>query len=224
MTSSLTVNNSLTVNGTSTINGTLTVASALTLSGVINLGEKTKFYSQILPGVSDNSSFTIGNSDNLWSKGYFSSGITTSSDRRLKENIEDISDKYTDLLLELPVRTYQLINEDKNVTHTGFIAQELEELLNKYNLEENEFAALDKNKKTTTKVQQERVVDNDGNIIQEEITEIVDVLDEDGNIDYNYGLNYSEFIPILTALIQRQQKQIDELTQKINNLINGEIK
>ena len=39
-------------------------------------------------------------------------------------------------------------------------------------------------------------------------------IDEDGT----YGLRYEEFVPILTAVVQEQQKQIEDLTARIHDL------
>jgi hypothetical protein len=53
--------------------------------------------------------------------------ITYSSDRRLKENIENISQNDKDKVLQLVPKTYNMIS-DQNKKRYGFIAQEVEEL------------------------------------------------------------------------------------------------
>jgi len=45
--------------------------------------------------------------------------------------------------------------------------------------------------------------------------------DQDGT-RRNYALSYSEFIPLLVDKLQRQQKQIDELTRRIEALERSE--
>jgi hypothetical protein len=162
----------------------------------------------------------LGRSSYRWDTGYFSSAISTTSDKNLKKDIENLDDKYLDLMLELQPKSFKFIDNTSNRTHVGFISQDVEELLDKYGLTALDFAGFCKDKKTETRVIKEAILDEDGNIVQEEETEDVEVLDENGNPEYVYSLRYEEFIAINTALIQRQQKQINELTEKIDSLIN----
>ena len=52
----------------------------------------------------------------------------TPSDKRLKENIDNISSNDKDKLLQLVPKTYNFINDEKKLKRYGLIAQEVEEL------------------------------------------------------------------------------------------------
>jgi cell division protein FtsB len=161
---------------------------------------------------------SLGSSTSRWTQLYAKNATISTSDRNLKKDIENLDDRYLNLLLELQPKSFKFINNTSNRTHIGFISQDVEELLDKYNLTALDFAGFCKDIKTEQKVIKEAILDEDGNIVQEEETEDVKVLDDDGNPVYTYSLRYEEFIAINTALIQRQQKQINELTQTNTSL------
>ena len=102
-------------------------------------------------------------------------GLITASDRRLKENIKDLSIGL-DELLKIQPREYRW-KEGKS-KDKGFIAQELYE------------------------------------IYPEAVTK---PLTEDSTKDY-WAVDYSKLTPLLVKAIQDQQKNIDRLEKKINNL------
>jgi len=55
--------------------------------------------------------------------------LIETSDKRLKENIEDVEDDCIDLVKKINVKTYNLKGDDKKKSHIGFIADELKEIL-----------------------------------------------------------------------------------------------
>lgn len=72
---------------------------------------------------------------------YSQNPLHITSDRNLKENINDISEKYSKMFYELRPVTYKLKDGDGN-THTGFIAQEVEESMKSNDISNEEFGAL----------------------------------------------------------------------------------
>lgn len=84
----------------------------------------------LLPGSSDIIVITptIGY-PNLYIPGniYVGDSVITTSDISMKTNIENIDDNTIDNILKLQPKKYNLIN-NKEKTHYGFIAQELEDL------------------------------------------------------------------------------------------------
>ena len=67
------------------------------------------------------------------------SGFSTSSDKRVKKNIQDIDIDVVDNLR--PIQ-YELIKDDNNKIHYGFIAQDIEELWSNIGLNPNSFGIL----------------------------------------------------------------------------------
>ena len=53
------------------------------------------------------------------------------SDRRLKDNIEDVDEECSEIVKKVNVKTFNLKNDDKKKNHIGFIAQEIKEILPK---------------------------------------------------------------------------------------------
>lgn len=72
-----------------------------------------------------------------------SSGISNSSDERLKTNIEDIEDKYIKIADKLKPKTYKY-KDDLSKTNTGFIAQDLQAVIDELGIDNESFAPLSK--------------------------------------------------------------------------------
>ena len=51
------------------------------------------------------------------------------SDKRLKDNIEDVDDECSEIIKKVNVKTFNFKSDDKKKNHIGFIAQELKEIL-----------------------------------------------------------------------------------------------
>lgn len=87
-------------------------------------------YPQINP--STNQTIDLGSSSrqyrNVYAKQFYQNGTAIStSDRRKKTNIKDIAKKYIDFFKRLKPRSFRFKDGDSGRTHTGFIAQEVEE-------------------------------------------------------------------------------------------------
>ena len=57
--------------------------------------------------------------------------LIETSDKRKKENIEDVDEDCVDLVKKIKVKTYNLKHDEKKKNHIGFIADELQEILPK---------------------------------------------------------------------------------------------
>ena len=55
--------------------------------------------------------------------------LIETSDRRLKENIEDVDEECSEIVKKIKVKTYNLKSDDKKRNHIGFVAQEVDEIL-----------------------------------------------------------------------------------------------
>ena len=129
---------------------------------------------------------------------YFNT-VTQSSDARLKENIDTLAkDDSESLIYGLrPVQFTWKNNSDKGRIHHGFIAQELKELIG----------------------------DNDLAMYSPPSEQIIPTQDGDRTVTNYAGINYTELIPDLVAVVQKQHEEIEELKEKINELqekgVNG---
>ena len=114
-------------------------------------------------------------------------GIDTTSDIRLKENVEPIDGRYEKLMLDISPISFNMKDDRENIPkrrNIGFSAQQVKSLMEDYNISYDEFNGLNK----------------DENDI--------------------YSLNYSQFIPLNTYLIQQQNKKIIELELRVLELEN----
>lgn len=128
----------------------------------------------------------LGTKENRWISVYAKDGSINTSDRNEKENIQPLSDKYIQLFKNLKPVSYNFIGREK--TRTGFIAQDIEESLEKLGLNNNEFGALCKEE------------------------------DDNEKGKFYYGLHYEDFNALTVAVLQKALKKIDELEERIKEL------
>ena len=136
----------------------------------------------------------IGSSNYRFRNVYSTNGVSTTSDRNLKRNINPISDKYIELFDLLKPVTY-VLNEGERI-HTGFISQDVEEAMNSIGMSSMEFGGFCK----------DIISDDEG----------VPILDEYGKEKTYYSLRYKEFIAINTTKIKQLERKIIELERKIS--------
>lgn len=131
-------------------------------------------------GYAQTSKDNTGRFDCNWEAHFVSSPIVD-SDRKLKRDIQDID---IDIIDDLRPVQYKLINESSDITHYGFIAQDVESvLLNSVSSDKKlGIVRYDKNDETNEKI--------------------------------NYALSYEEIIPLLVKKCQELQQEINELKWK----------
>lgn len=153
----------------------------------------------------------LGSSNHRFNSLFSSDGTIQTSDRKQKKDITNVSDKYLQLFDSLKPASYKMINGTSGRTHIGYIAQDIEESMQDIGLTSLDFAGLCKDHKKKTVID----YDNDGIEVgrHEEF-----VYDENGEIVDNYALRYDEFIALNTAAIQRADKKIAALEQRIVQL------
>lgn len=133
----------------------------------------------------------LGSPNYKWNTVYAQNTVI-SSDKRSKENIENINEKYIEIFDLLQPVSYNF--KERSRTHLGFISQDVESALYKLGMTATDFAGFCKDVRTEK--------DENGN----EIT----AFDENGNIDYIYGLNYTEFIALNTAKIKQLEQRLNQ--------------
>lgn len=186
-----TYTNALTVNNNATIGGTLGVTGITTISARIQPNKDVNV--------------NLGTSDLKWLNVYCSKSAMTTSDIKQKKNLELIDDRYIELFDLIQPYAYHFINGDR--THTGFIAQHVEEAMEKVGLSADDLGFFCKD------IKHEILYDENGNYVGEE-----EVYDEDGNPVYVYSLRYEEYIAIVTEKVKRMEKRIDELEAKLEKM------
>lgn len=139
----------------------------------------------------------------VWSYAY-----NGASDRKLKTNIKDIDVKWADAFIDgLKPSTYNFKKNTFGKTHTGFIAQDVEDLILSLGMDRKEFAGLVK----TLKHQQ-----TGAETYIESITDPDNFEGDDEN--YDYSLRYDDFIAPLVAYCQNLKKKNTDLEDKYNEL------
>lgn len=111
----------------------------------------------------------------------------TVSDRREKQDIEDMDSRYVDFIMNLRPKRYHYIKTGEKALRTGFIAQEVETDLEEAGLKNEEFGGLKK-----------KPLYYCGKLV-----------------DYGYGLDYEDFVAALVLTVQDLQKQINILKKEI---------
>jgi hypothetical protein len=101
--------------------------------------------------------------------------IITSSDVKLKENIEDITNAECEEILKVKAKKYNYKNDENKKMRYGVIAQEIEKFF--------------------------------PNLVSE-------ITEDDGSV--TKAVNYIDMIPVLLCQIQKMQKEIDTLKEKID--------
>ncbi len=140
----------------------------------------------------------LGSSSYLWYRVYATGGVITSSDRRLKNTIQNINDKYLALWDKLSPKSYYLNsdNGDPNKKkHLGFIAQDIEDAILEVGLTLNDCYLLTKDRVDTESISSKNSI-----------------------TDYNYSLNYDQLSVLTTAKVKQHEGCIRVLEGKFNEL------
>jgi hypothetical protein len=174
------------------------------------------FTGDVIPGA--NSANSLGYPSSKWSQLYAASGTINTSDARKKTNIAAIDERAFRAWGKVPFRQF-LFNSsvekkgsDNARVHTGIIAQDIKAAFEEEGLDPTRYAlfcydswdAQEEEVKSTIKVLQQAIYDEDGYEIQpevfEEIKEVVSPAREAGSL---YGIRYEEAL-CLEAAYQRQ--------------------
>ena len=163
-------------------------------TGAVTLsGSDATCMSDFYPSSDDR--YDLGTSSFVWSNVYASSGVVSTSDREKKESIVYGLYKLDGLLDKLEPCTFRFKNGSSGRLHAGFVAQDVEADLAELGLTTMDFAGLIKSPRK----------DGEGK--------------ETGT--YDYGLRYTEFIPINTWEIQKLKTRVTELEKRLVALEGG---
>lgn len=169
-------------------------------------------YCNIIPYT--NNTTLLGDSSRKWKEIYAMTSTIITSDKNQKKDIKDLDETKTiDFIMCLKPKSFKFINGDSGRTHTGLIAQDVEELLENLNMSTLDFAGFIKSPKTRTVEKEiEQEIERDGEIVIEK-----SIVSEEEIIEgeYIYGLRYEEFISPLIKVVQIQQGKISLANEKI---------
>ncbi len=138
-----------------------------------------------------------------WRNIYAANGTIQTSDRTKKTNINSLeAQKVQAFIHGLNPVSYKMLDGTSGRTHYGFIAQDIEELMNTLNMDSSDFAGFIKSPKKVIKYE-----DENGIKLENPVEEVLEG-------EYDYALRYDEFIAPLIKVVQEQQKMIEQ-QQKI---------
>lgn len=161
----------------------------------------------IYSGQSVNDMYDLGTSGHKWKNIYAQNGTIQTSDRTRKTDINNLdTQKAQSFINGLTPVSYKMIDGTSGRTHYGFIAQDIEELMNTLNMDSSDFAGFIKSPKKIIKYE-----DENGKKLENPIEEIIEG-------EYDYSLRYDEFIAPLIKVVQEQQREIEELKEDIKFL------
>lgn len=139
-----------------------------------------------------------------WRDIYAANGVIQTSDRAKKTDIENLTDdKAKEFIMGLTPVSYKMTDGASGRTHYGLIAQDVEDLMTELGMDSKDFAGFIKSPKVIKKD-----TDANGNPLKRPAEETIEG-------QYDYALRYDEFIAPLIKMVQKQQKEIDRLKEKL---------
>ena len=178
-----------------------------------------------------NGKCTIGSSTNKWNQMYATNASIQTSDRNEKRNISYMgkdsgyitfmSDNDLKSFIRglLPV-IYNRIDGESGRPHHGFVAQDVEELLERLGITDHAgFIKSPKMEKVITEAEEEEIYIDEADAKAKTRTvtkQYIEYKEIPG--EYVYGLRYEEFIADIVRFVQLQDEKIQEQDEKIKDL------
>ena len=165
----------------------------------------------------------LGVANQKWRAVFAQNGTIQTSDRNAKHDITDLDpEKITAFIMGLKPSSYVFNDADSGRTHWGLISQDIEELFPQLGMTSMDFAGFIKSPKT-----EDYYEDVPETVTDEETGEGKTVTRKELKTrtiegEYIYSLRYDEFIAPLICMVQKQQKQIENLERRLSALENKE--
>ena len=168
-------------------------------------------------------SLNLGNGSHRWAVVYAKTGSINTSDRNEKNTIADIDPEQAEkLILGLKPSTFKFNDGTSGRTHWGLISQDIEELLLQIGMSDLDFAGFIKTPKTEDYYEDVPETVTDEETGEEKTVTRKELKTRVIEGKYVYALRYSEFIAPLICMVQKQQKQIENLERRLSALENKE--
>lgn len=162
----------------------------------------------------------IGHSSYRFGDGYFtnlynSSGMITTSDKNKKHDIEEISDDFSEKIVDgLIPSSFKFNDGSSGRTHFGIIAQDLEKLLESLGISNTDFAPLVKEYPD----KEVEIENPDYDETDENSQKYIKKLEKDYDAEPIYNVRYEEFIMILVKYCQGLKKKDLGLEKRMSEL------
>lgn len=170
-----------------------------------------------------NGSLNLGNGSHRWAVVYAETGSINTSDRNEKNTIADIDPEQAEkLIMGLKPSTFKFNDGTSGRTHWGLISQDIEELLPQIGMSDLDFAGFIKTPKTEDYYEDVPETVTDEETGEEKTVTRKELKTRTVEGEYVYALRYSEFIAPLICMVQKQQKQIENLERRLSALENKE--
>lgn len=168
-------------------------------------------------------SLNLGNGSHRWAVVYAKTGSINTSDRNEKNTIADIDPEQAEkLIMGLKPSTFKFNDGTSGRTHWGLISQDIEELLPQIGMSDLDFAGFIKTPKTEDYYEDVPEVVTDEETGEEKTVTRKELKTRVIEGEYVYALRYSEFIAPLICMVQKQQKQIENLERRLSALESKE--
>lgn len=149
----------------------------------------------------NNDGANLGGGSRRWNNIYARTTTINTSDKNSKRDIKPIEERYEKLWKKIRPVSFMFNNGDR--VHLGIIAQDLEEAMFETGLTADELAMFCKD------IKQKRIEGTD---------EFEDVVNENGEKEYIYGVRYGELIALNTHMTQKLYQENKELKNEVSEL------
>ena len=168
-------------------------------------------------------SLNLGASNHRFATVFAKTGSINTSDRNEKNTIADIDPEQAEkLIMGLKPSTFKFNDGTSGRTHWGLISQDIEELLPQIGMSDLDFAGFIKTPKTEDYYEDVPETVTDEETGEEKTVTRKELKTRTVEGEYVYALRYSEFIAPLICMVQKQQKQIENLERRLSALENKE--
>lgn len=159
----------------------------------------------------NNNDMDLGASGARWKQIYAASATILTSDRNQKKNEKEFEDDFIiKLVMGLIPKSFQFKDNNSNRTHYGFIAQDVEQLIESLGITSQDMAAFIKTPNTRSKE-----MEYDEHCAEPEV-----IPKGEKGYGFQYSLRYEELIAPLYKFCQILYRQNQSQQEEINNLKN----